>query len=282
MIFTAAVGGGIRTDVLLLPQRFFKGDGETREDKQLVGNNSNDARNPRPASVNFSVTDYLLFLMEEGTAPDGVLVGAAFTKTTAPEQIKKHIKTKGRKKTQIGALRLGIPFAYGANAKRGADHSATEAFLGDTYGDQWANFVLRQVVHDFDPPTSTVLAAAYNGQVQDFTPVMPPLPSGSHASASPTVTLETIDSELATGEDDMLDAIITSVNTSLESIKGSNTNPILAALPGSAGDGTTDDSPRKPPAKKDDAQHPLSAELFLRLLGTKSWPMTRIQARSRK
>ena len=52
LFFTAAKLGGIRTDVLLLPQRFYKGARETREQKQLVGNNSNDARNPRPAYVN--------------------------------------------------------------------------------------------------------------------------------------------------------------------------------------------------------------------------------------
>ena len=113
LFFTAAKSGGIRTDVLLLPQRFYEGAGETREEKQLVGNNSNDARNPRPAYVNYSVTNYLLFRLEEGTAPDGELVGEAFTKANAPQQLKKHIKTKARKKTQVGALRLGNPFAYG-------------------------------------------------------------------------------------------------------------------------------------------------------------------------
>ena len=61
LFFTAAKFGGVRTDVLLLPQRFYEGAGETREEKQLVGNNSNDARNPRPAYVNYSVTNYLLF-----------------------------------------------------------------------------------------------------------------------------------------------------------------------------------------------------------------------------
>ena len=269
LFFTAAKLGGIRTDVLLLPQRFYEGEGETREQKQLVGNNSNDARNLRPAYVNFSVTDYLLFLLEEGTAPDGVLVGEAFTKAKAPEQLKKHVKTAGRKKTQIGALRLGIPFAYGANAKRGSDHDATASFLGDTYGDILANFVLKQVVHEHDLATSTVLANAYNGQVSDFTEVMPPLPPGSQASASPTVTLEVIDAELARGDDPMLDKIIASVKASLASIAGSNTSPILPALPSSDGDGAADDSPQKPTAKKEEAPPPSYTELFLRLLGTK-------------
>ena len=119
LFFTAAKSGGIRTDVLLLPQRFYEGEGETREQKQLVGNNSNDARNLRPAYVNFAVTDYLLFLLEEGTAPDDVLVGEAFTKAKAPEQLKKHVKTTGRKKTQIGALRLGIPFCLRRQRQEG-------------------------------------------------------------------------------------------------------------------------------------------------------------------
>ena len=42
LFLTAAKSGGIRTDVLLLPQRFYEGAGETREEKQLVENNSND------------------------------------------------------------------------------------------------------------------------------------------------------------------------------------------------------------------------------------------------
>ena len=74
---------------------------------------------PAPAYVNYSVTDYLLCLPEEGTAPDGVLVGEAFTKAKAPEQLKKHVKTTLRKKTQIGALRLGIPFCLRRQRQEG-------------------------------------------------------------------------------------------------------------------------------------------------------------------
>ena len=63
---------------------------------------------------------------------------------------------------QIGALRRGIPFAYGANAKRGSDHDSTEAFLGDMLGDKQAQYILQHMVHKYDHPTSKVLAEAYN------------------------------------------------------------------------------------------------------------------------
>ena len=97
-------------------------------------------------------------------------------------------------------------------------------------GDKQAHYILQHMVHKYDHRTSKVLAEAYNQQVPDFTTVMPPLPSGSRASDSPFVPLDVIDSELTTVNDPLLDAIIKSARTSLESIVGNSANPILPPL----------------------------------------------------
>ena len=132
VIFFGVRGSTPVTDLLLLPSVFIV-DEEDESEKRLIGTNSNDASTHVPAWISTQIASFLLALVDPDTVPDEIPVGDPFVKTSAPAEIKKYLK--GREKRAIAAIRLSLPLAYQAQAKRGPVNSEVQQILGDAFND---------------------------------------------------------------------------------------------------------------------------------------------------